>query len=112
MKQDRSKYLFPSISRALKFMIMLGQQSQSLRPNDSMALYGQLDHPPQRVAVTKSMFYAYAAMRGNVDKGSHSSDPLHTSLYLNPFSFVKPQFEQQIDLTEWQRQNDPEQAQE
>jgi hypothetical protein len=66
-------------------------------------------HPcpsPQRVPVTGSLFFAYAAMRGNIDKDSLESDPLHSSLYINPIKFEKPQFEQRIEIPRWQCEND------
>jgi hypothetical protein len=67
-----------------------------------------MEQPPQRVAITSSMLYAYAAIRGNSDKEHlRLSDPLHSSLYLTPCSYVNPQFEQPIDLRWWQNHNDP-----
>lgn len=54
------------------------------------------------------MLYAYAAMRGNFDKAyPHLSDPLHSALYLIPYSYVNPRFERPANLPRWQLEHDP-----
>lgn len=58
------------------------------------------------------MLYAYAAMRGNVDKDRHELNPLHSSLYLNPIQCVNSQFELPMNLPQWQCQNDNHMSQE
>jgi len=77
-------------------LILLPQISKTISSNFIVALanmdeyitnFSCLDLRPRRrdrVPVTSSTLYAYAAMRGNSDKETPSYGPLHDALYIPP----------------------------
>ena len=107
IKENNCKLWFLFTPAALQLIILLLiQQAATVAPAHAVPGYEHICPPPQRVPLTGSMLFAYAAMRGNIDKDCHQPDPLHSSLYGNPLKHTNSQFEMPVDLPRWQLEND------